>query len=195
MPLPDISGLEVIQRLRQHPTTAALPVVVVAADMDEGRRTAPAKLKGVHWLSKPIDQSQLIQVLRNVCVRAPALHTRVLHVEDDTALHDAVRAMAGHRFDFELATTMREAKARVALERFDVVLLDLTMSNESGWDLLPAIRSQQPGARVVVLSASEVNAQDRAQVDAVLHKTALSPRLLLNAMSQNAPTSGPEDFT
>ena len=90
---------------------------------------------------------------------------------------------------------MREAKARVALERFDVVLLDLTMSNESGWDLLPAIRSQQPGARVVVLSASEVNAQDRAQVDAVLHKTALSPRLLLNAMYQNAPTSGPEDFT
>ncbi|MEX1165589.1 MAG: response regulator [Hydrogenophaga sp.] len=189
--LPDMSGLAVIQRLRKHPATAQLPIVVVAANMDDGRRAAPANLKGVHWLSKPIDQSQLIQVLRSVCSAGATPHARVLHVEDDMDLHNAVRAMAGERFDFELATTMREAKARVALERFDVVLLDLAMSNESGWDLLPAIRAQQPDARVVILSGTELNAHDSAQVDAVLHKPALSARLLVKAMAKRTPPETP----
>ena len=182
--LPDISGIEVIKRLRRQPATTHLPIVVVTADMEEGRRAAPNSLKDVHWLSKPIDQSQLISVLQSVCARSRTNHMRVLHVEDDSAMHDAVRTMAGDQFDFELATTMREAKARVALERFDVVLLDLAMSNESGWDLLPAIRSQQPEARVIVLSASRIGPEDREKVDAVLHKPYLSPRSLIDAMSR-----------
>jgi CheY-like chemotaxis protein len=98
-------------------------------------------------------------------------------------MHDAVRSMAGDQYKFELATTMGEARARVALERFDVVLLDLSMPNESGWNLLPAIRSQQPDAKVVVLSASRVDAEARDKVDAVLHKPTLSPRALVSAMS------------
>ncbi|AOW14197.1 hypothetical protein LPB72_06235 [Hydrogenophaga crassostreae] len=182
--LPDISGLDVIQRLRKHAGTASLPIVVVAAEMEEGRRAAPNGLKGVHWLSKPIDQAQLISVLHSVCMRSFAGHKRVLHVEDDSEMHEAVRAMVGEQYDLELATTMREARARVALERFDVVLLDLTMSNESGWDLLPAIRAQQPDARVVVLSASQTSSEECARVDAVLNKAELSPRMLVEAMSR-----------
>ena len=144
--LPDINGLEVIRRLRAHPATQRLPIVVVAAEIEESRRSAATDLKGVAWMSKPIDQTQLIAMLNDVRSLRSSRHTRVLHVEDDTAMHDTVKSMAGERYDFELATTMREAQARVALERFDVVLLDLAMPSSSGWDLLPAIRAQQPEA-------------------------------------------------
>lgn len=181
--LPGISGLEVIRRLRALDTTVDLPVVVIAANMEEGRRAAPLGLQGVHWLSKPIDQKQLIEVLQRMCKPRIAQHARVLHVEDDTEMHETVRAMVGDNYDFELATTMREARARVALERFDVVLLDLTMPKESGWDLLPVIRAQQPDARVVILSASQIGPEESRKVDAVLHKSSLSPRLLVNAMT------------
>ena len=180
--LPDINGLEVIRRLRAQPATASLPIVVIAAEVDEGRRAAPANLSGVHWLSKPIGHAQLIAVLQSVCHPHSQKHTRILHVEGDTEMHDRVRAMAGAECEFEHATTLREARARVALERFDVVILDLGLSNESGWDLLPSIRAQQPGARVVALSGSEVPPGAREQVDAVLHKASLSPRRLHNAI-------------
>lgn len=184
--LPDISGLEVIRCLRARPETASLPIVVIAAEMDEGRRAAPAHLKDVQWLSKPIDQPQLIAVLHSVCHQRAKNHTRVLHVEDDRALHDRVRTMAGDDCEFELATTLKEARARVALERFDVVILDLGLASESGWNLLPSIKFQQPDARIVVLTGTEVSAEDRAQVDAILYKPSLSPRRLLNAIGRGA---------
>ena len=74
------------------------------------------------------------------------------------ALHQTVRGMVDGHFDFELATSLREARARVALERFDVVMLDIGLPNESGWDLLPDIRAHQPGTRVVVLTGAALAA-------------------------------------
>jgi signal transduction histidine kinase/DNA-binding response OmpR family regulator len=182
--LPDISGQEVIQRLRKHPATAGLPIVVVAAEMDEGRRSMPNSVKGVHWLSKPIDQAQLISVLHSASTRNFKGHTRVLHVNENTAMHDAVRAMVGNQYDFELASSLREAKARVALERFDVVLLDLSVSNATGRELLPDIRAQQPNARVIVLSATALEPEETERFDVVLQKPHLTPRLLIDAMSR-----------
>jgi CheY-like chemotaxis protein/anti-sigma regulatory factor (Ser/Thr protein kinase) len=195
--LPDINGLDVIRRLRALPATRRLPIVVVAAEIEDGRRSADPDLKGVVWLSKPIDQAQLIAMLHDVCSLGASRHTRVLHVEDDKAMHNTVKSMAGERYDFELATTMREAQARVALERFDVVLLDLAMPYSSGWDLLPAIRAQQPEARVVILSESQLDEQAGARVDAVLHKPSLSPWSLHEAMDGRhaAPNPVPDQRT
>ena len=182
--LPDISGVEVMRRLREQPANVNLPIVVVAAEVAEGRLVAPKGIKGVHWLSKPIDQEQLINVLRSASLRKRNGRRHILHVEDDRALHDAICAMVGEQYDFELATTMREAKARVALERFDVVLLDLSISGDSGWDLLPVIRAQQPDAKVIVLTDGGIKPQERDKVDAVLQKTHLTPRTLIDAMSR-----------
>jgi DNA-binding NarL/FixJ family response regulator len=38
-----------------------------------------------------------------------------------------------------------------------VVILDLTLPNESGWDLLPDLHAQQPDTRVVVLTGGEMS--------------------------------------
>lgn len=185
--LPDMPGQALIQRLRQDPVTAALPVVVISAIAAAARSELGARAAGIEWLDKPIDQTGLQAVLNRVL--APGLHghPRVLHVEDDRDLHEVVRAMAGDRFDFELATSLREARARVALERFDVVILDLGLPNESGWDLLPEIRAQQPHTRVVVLTGGELSEDHAGQVDAVLSKSQVSPRQLLDAIDSRLP--------
>jgi signal transduction histidine kinase/DNA-binding response OmpR family regulator len=180
--LPDIGGQELIRQLRAEATTAAVPIIVISARMEEGRQQMGKDLSGVEWLAKPVDQTRLLGVLDHVVSHHPAPHARVLHVEDDEELHAVVRSMAGGQFDFELATTLREARARVALERFDVVILDLTLPNESGWDLLPDLHAQQPDTRVVVLTGGELSELDSHRVDAVLRKGHVSPRELLDAI-------------
>jgi len=185
--LPDMNGAQVIRSLRSRPETAQLPIVVIAAKSEEGRQAVPADVAAIDWLAKPIDQSRLLASLERLTLSASSFHPRVLHVEDDAGMHQRVRNMAGNGFDFELATNLREARARVALERFDVVILDLALPNESGWDLLPDIRTQQPDARVVILSASDLAPDEAHLVDAVLQKSQVSPRQLVDAMSAPAP--------
>lgn len=180
--LSDIGGAELIARLRAQNPTEQTPIVVISARMEEGRRRLGASWPDLHWLAKPVDQTRLLAVLEKVAAQHRTPHPRVLHVEDDPQLHQVVRAMAGERFDIELATSLREARARVALERFDAVILDLGLPGESGWDLLPVIHARQPDTRVIVLSGTELTDEQAAQVDAVVRKGAISRAELLDAI-------------
>jgi DNA-binding response OmpR family regulator len=143
----------------------------------------------MEWLTKPIDLSELLASMERLTAAAITPQTRVLHVENDLEMHQLVRALAGQRFNIELATTLREARARIALERFDVVVIDLTLPNESGWDFLPDIRAQQPDARVVGLSNSELSPEQMQQVDMVLRKSEVLPRQLMSAIAAREPTA------
>lgn len=180
--LPDMRGEDLVRFLKDRPATARLPVVVISSRVDEGRRALGGQFEGVEWLAKPIVQSQLLALMDAVAPSKPLPQRRVLHVEDDTQLHQKVLGMMGERFDFELATSLREARARIALECFDVVLLDIGLPSESGWDLLGDIRTHQPQTRVVVHTGSTLDRDEDHRVDAVLRKDHLSAQQLLDAI-------------
>ncbi|MGI9217355.1 MAG: response regulator [Hydrogenophaga sp.] len=191
--LPDIGGAELVRELRTQEDTAQLPILVISARVEEGRQTIGNAWPDLHWLAKPVDQARLLAVLERVASAHRAPHARVLHVEDDLQLHEVVRSMAGAQYDFELATTLREARARVALERFDVVILDLALPNESGWDLLPDIHARQPDTRVVLLTGADISDELARRVDAVIHKGDVSPRELLDAIGGPAFSDTQQD--
>lgn len=109
---------------------------------------------------------------------------RVLHVEADSKVHQVIRAMAGPRFDFELETSLSNGRDRISLERFDVIVLDITLPDGSGWVLLPEIREHQPNGRVLILSGSELTADEARMVESVLLKSRMSPGDLLKALNQ-----------
>ncbi|MDP1756920.1 MAG: PAS domain S-box protein [Pseudohongiella sp.] len=181
--LPDISGLDIIHHVRQQPATASLPIVVISAKMEEGRLAINGDFAGIDWLAKPINEARMLDMLDGQLSRVSTTRPRVLHVEDDGDLHQVVKVMVADRFDFELATSLREALARLAQERFDVVILDLGLPDGSGWDLLPEIRTRQPDARVVVLSGADTTPEESLRVVAVLLKSQISPQDLLDALN------------
>jgi PAS domain S-box-containing protein len=190
--LPDISGLEIIHRARQQPETASLPIVVISAKMEEGRLAINGDFAGIDWLSKPINEARMLDMLDGQLSRLSSARPRILHVEDDADLHQVVKAMVIERFDFELATSLREALARVKQEHFDVVILDLGLPDGSGWDLLPEIRARQPDTRVVVLSGVVMTPEEALRVEAVLLKSQISPHDLLDALSSRIQPTKPE---
>jgi len=59
----DISGDEVLRRLRGDPTTARVPVVVISADSTPGQTDRLLALGAHAYLSKPVDLKQLLAVL------------------------------------------------------------------------------------------------------------------------------------
>jgi PAS domain S-box-containing protein len=182
--LPDMSGLEIIRRLRENPATASLPIVVVSAKMEQGRLSLSGDCSRTDWLGKPIDQSQLLAKIDAQLAHSPQFRPRILHVEDDPDLHEIIRTMVGARFDLEVATSLHQARELIALERFEVVILDIGLPDGSGWDLLPEIRERQPEARIVVLSGSEMTEAETDKVEAALLKSKIHPQELLDALGR-----------
>ncbi|MEO7558083.1 MAG: CHASE domain-containing protein [Gammaproteobacteria bacterium] len=181
--LPDINGLDIIRQLRQQPETAELPIIVISAKMEDGQLAINGDFYGIDWMTKPIDEIRLLAVVDRLVAASNQAHPRVLHVEDDADLHQVIRAMIGGRFDIDLATTLSEARTRMALERYDVVILDITLPDGSGWDLLAEIRACQPSACVVILSGTDMTTVEARKVEAVLLKSQISPAQLLDAIN------------
>lgn len=181
--LSDMSALDVIVQLRQDSETLYLPIIVVSADLvAPGELAIDSSFLGVDWLAKPVDETQLLTLLKQQLPLSGGERFRVLHVEDDADLHRVVSAILGKRFKFELATTLADAVTRIKHEHFDIVILDLVLPDGSGWDLLSLLWSQQSTTRVVILTSTDISPRDASKVEAVLLKSRMSSQELIGAI-------------
>ena len=90
----------------------------------------------------------------------------VLIVEDDPSLRLLCRVnLELENYRVLEAETMAQAIALVASEPIDVVLLDLHVGDQLGFDLLPHLRESRPGASVCLLSGTAEN--DPEQMEGV----------------------------
>jgi two-component system OmpR family response regulator len=81
---------------------------------------------------------------------------RMMIVEDHSAFAQALGLVLGEDTRISLARTLEEGRALIrAAEPFDLVVLDLSLPDGEGTELIPEIRQRQPQTRVVVLSARE----------------------------------------
>ncbi|WP_217555660.1 response regulator [Vibrio metschnikovii] len=186
--LPDISGLAIIRQLRQQTTTATIPIVVVSATIEQGRLALNGDGGGIEWLSKPIDQQQLIHLVQQQLSLTSPYQPHVLHVEDDSDLHEVIREMAGDSARFELASTLAQARLKLQQASFDVLLLDLNLPDGSGWELLSEAKLLQPEIKIVILSGKPVTQHQHDQVEAVLLKSRLSTTTLLEGIHSRIKT-------
>ncbi len=63
--MPGMDGFEVLQRLREHPTSENIPVIFVTAKAEEADRAKGLELGAVDYVTKPIDPPTLQLRVRN----------------------------------------------------------------------------------------------------------------------------------
>jgi PAS domain S-box-containing protein len=64
--LPDISGAEVLRRLKSDPATAGIPVVVISADATPGQSSRLLELGAHAYMTKPLDLEKLLAMVGEV---------------------------------------------------------------------------------------------------------------------------------
>jgi two-component system response regulator DevR len=82
---------------------------------------------------------------------------RVMHVEDHADFRDLMRVLLNSQSDMEVvaqAGSLDEARARVASSEVDVAVLDLSLPDGNGLDLIPELRQANPDVSVLILSAN-----------------------------------------
>lgn len=86
---------------------------------------------------------------------------RVLLVEDDRFLRRACEASLQQRgFDVRTATDGEEGLALATSQSFDIILLDLLMPKKPGIEVLAALKSNAPTARIPVLILSNSSREE-----------------------------------
>jgi PAS domain S-box-containing protein len=161
--MPGLGGWSVLQRLKDDPELAGIPVVMISV-LDE--KPLGFSLGAAGYLTKPVDRTALAELLGRVLPRGGA--ARVLIVEDDdTARHLLRRVVESQGYRVEEAGNGRIGLDCVGRETPDLVLLDLMMPEVDGFEFLDGLRAD-PATRhvpVIVVTAQDLTPEDRLRLD------------------------------
>jgi CheY-like chemotaxis protein/signal transduction histidine kinase/CHASE3 domain sensor protein len=185
--LPDQSGLSVLDRLKRDVRTRHIPIHIVSAG--DHAETA-LSLGAVGYMVKPVRREQLVGVLRKLEERLAQRMHRVLIVEDNEAQRDAVaRLLTSHDVETVTAGTAAECLQRLKEQTFDCMVLDLSLPDASGYQLLETL-SQESGHAfppVIVYTGRELSADDEQKLrrysKSIIIKGAKSPERLLDEVA------------
>jgi DNA-binding response OmpR family regulator len=168
--------------------------VVISADAASGRDDIrSSSLDVLDWLNKPIDIAHLTAVIERPIARNGSKRPQVLHVDDDDDVRGIVATAVGQTCAVTSVASIEAAQAALAAQHFDLVVLDLLLSQASGLDLLPELRDRDGNALPVILySARAANGTNAAQVRAALTKSHKSiDHLVLTLRKHVAPRRAP----
>jgi CheY-like chemotaxis protein len=168
--------------LRGQEALGDIPVIVTSAT---GEVRKAAHLGADDYIAKPVDRQRLIEALD----RATGRHslTRVLLVDDEEVTHYLVRQLLPRgRYRVSIARSGKDALDRLPESRPDVVLLDLTMPEMDGLELLGCFRRDATYRElpVIVLTSARLDPRQRASLAGtpILSKSDLSPETLIAAI-------------
>jgi PAS domain S-box-containing protein len=157
--LPDGDGLGLIQALRVKPSTRELPIVVVSAEAERGREAlGGVALNVVDWMEKPVDVARLRRAVTAALARSSAERPLILHVDDDHDILHVTAAALALCGEIASVESLAAARAFLAQRSPDLVILDLTLGDGSGLELLANL--DDPQGRpipVLVFSAQDTD--------------------------------------
>ena len=95
--LPDMSGEEVLRRLRSDPLTATTPIVVLSADATPGKLNRLLEAGATEYMTKPFDIPRLLSLIdRHVATSSEPAHSVPEATDPRTTSLDASTVMALH---------------------------------------------------------------------------------------------------
>jgi signal transduction histidine kinase/CheY-like chemotaxis protein len=155
--MPGLSGWETLQRLRNNPATAEIPVVVLSVLSSTLRPQLTGDAQG--WVQKPFNENLLFAELGRVLHHGdgPAY---VLLVEDDDDLASVLIAnFRDAEVHIDHASTRQQAIRHCVGRRPDLVILDITLPDGDGFSFVEWLRQQPPlrSMPLVVYSGRELS--------------------------------------
>ncbi len=146
--MPDLSGFNVLEELKNRPSTAEIPVVMVSIVEDRDRGEA---LGASAYLTKPLDFPELSRTVRSLLSRDPR-RRKILVVDDDPAVGRSVQTALAHEgYEATYVSGAEEALRAVRRQRPDLIISDLVMPGMNGYELLRALKKEPSTRDIPVL--------------------------------------------
>ena len=181
--LPGKDGWQILKELKADHTTNNIPVIICSA-LDH--KNLGLSLGAAEYFVKPVDGKALVNAINKY--RGDIKNIFIID-DDNKAIKLARALLEQNGFLINEAASGREGLERMAVERPDLVLLDLNMPEMDGFAVLEAMKQDPALSRipVIVVTAMDLNKEqiDRLQGGVnVVQKTNLSDEATLNMISK-----------
>jgi len=185
--LPGLDGWGVMRRLKDNLRTRHIPVHFVTCLED---RAKAMSMGALGFYTKPVTAEGLDQICGAVEEAIEKSGRNLLIVEDDKAEASSLEALLSERgVSITVAYGGAEALSYMSRIAFDCIVLDLGLSDMSGFEVLERISKLEPNRRipVIVHSGRELTRTEELQIrhyaESIIIKGTKSPERLLNEVS------------
>ena len=182
--LPDMSGWEVLQALKHDPTARHIPVHIISI---EDEVLDAYKQGAIGYLTKPVSPEQMIEVLQKIEGLLSREIKTLLVVEDDINLQRTLKKLLGGR-DVQIieARLGQDALELLQTQYCDCIILDLSLPDMTGFELLNKINTDEALSRcpVIVYTGRDLTAEENLELmqyaNRIIVKGVKSPERLLD---------------
>ncbi|MDQ2687488.1 MAG: ATP-binding protein, partial [Armatimonadota bacterium] len=153
--MPDMEGFYLLRALKQDPATSAIPVIVISIVGDPAR--GGLSLGAVSFMKKPTAQEALTDtiVAAGGMRRDGEAPTTVLYVGAPADAAGALDACAAQGITLQIADTAADAVVLTITESPTLILIDMTLPDETLFELISALKVEEEAARIPIVLMSE----------------------------------------
>lgn len=160
--LPDINGLELLQRIRKTARSKNTPIIVCSVEAEKQK----AFLMGtVEYFVKPIKYKDLVEVLTSYKLKK---NSNILCVDDDVPTLSMVKE-AIESVGFNAVATHRSGQVMRLIENIDLdlAIVDLDMPEINGFELIKLIKSNPKfqNLPIIIYTGKENYEEDLKSLD------------------------------
>jgi len=181
--LAEKGGLALLDRLKHNASTRHIPVHVFSSEEERHRAM---QLGALSHLQMPTSKEQLEQVFQHLHAFVDKPVRRLLVVEDNEIARKSIVELIGNG---DVRTTAvgsgAEALELLATEPFDCMVLDLTLSDIDGFQVIESMRNelQIHDLPIIIYTARDLTAKEQTRLrdlaQSVIVKDVKSPERLL----------------
>ncbi len=189
--MPNIDGWQVLEQLKQDPSTRSIPVVICS--IVENRQKG-LNLGAVGYLTKPVLEDDLLKALQRLNGGAEQGAVQdILVIDDDKQVLRLVKKIFDTQPQFKVRLAQGGPAGLAALQEQppQAIILDLFMPDLDGFTLLETIRSDPRLSLipVIIFTAGDLTQEQRDRLaefsQRMLHKSTFKEQDLLESL-QNA---------
>jgi signal transduction histidine kinase/response regulator of citrate/malate metabolism len=173
MMMPDMNGLELIERLQAHAAGRSLHTILITAYDVPGLKETARRLKVKETIIKPVPTERICRIVNNMIgnlrlSKSPAgaenLHRFKLMIADDVPDNVTLlsRYAKNEGYDYVTAENGVEVLTKARIEMPDLILLDVNMPEKDGFTALEELRADPAICHipVIILTAARSNPGD-----------------------------------
>jgi len=182
--LPDISGWDVLEKLKEAPQHRHIPIHMMSGE--EAQQDALQK-GAIGFLNKPVRKTDLDRAFGKIKNVINKTVKDLLLIEDDPNLRLSVKKLIGEN-DLQItdAATGKEAFEKLSQHQFDCVVLDLGLPDMTGFELIEMLEktSSMHIPPIIVYTGREISREEenrlREYADSIIIKGVKSEDRLLD---------------